>query len=136
MRTRSPFRNTRSGSTRTARPFESRLNNVRPRPRRAALTGFDSGFFTVGPGEPFEPLEPFDVVDPPDFSGELDGVALGRGRFLGGLDAEPDDAGLSFGRVVRNAPRTSPSSCGGGTATAKAAHMRTSPKRIALNRIT
>src|SRR6185369_7080540 len=38
-RTRSPLRNTCSGSTRTAKPFESRMNNVTPRPRRRALTG-------------------------------------------------------------------------------------------------
>jgi len=69
------------------------------------------------------------------FSGDLTGVAVARGRFLAGRAVELDVAGLSFGRDVKNAPRTSSPSWSG-TATAKAAHIKTNPKRIALNRIT
>ncbi|HTG86888.1 MAG TPA: hypothetical protein VL907_07640, partial [Pyrinomonadaceae bacterium] len=99
-------------------------------------TGRASGFFGVVPVEPFEPpVEPVEPVEPPLFSGDLVGVGPAFGRLLDGLVDEFDDAGLSLGREVRNAPRTSSPSCSG-SATARAAHMKTNPKRIALNRIT
>jgi hypothetical protein len=100
---------------------------------RRALTGLESG--VLG----------FDDPDGPDglFSGDLFSddfavvvVDVDFGRFLGGLVLEADVAGFSLGREVRNAPRTSSSSCGGGTPTAITAEIRTKPKRIALNRIT
>src|SRR5687767_9061232 len=133
MRTRSPFSNTRPGSTRTASPFESRENNVRPIPRRGTLTGFESPVFTVVPVVSFDPVEA--VAPSVVFStGVFADVVVALGRFLLGL-VDLVFAFFSFGREVRNAPRTSSPSCGG-TATAKAAHMKTKPKRIALNRIT
>src|ERR1041385_602502 len=104
-RTRSPLRNTCSGSTRTARPFESRMNNVTPRPRRRALTGVEDSD-GLGPG-----------FDGPGLTGVLSGglfglfepvVDFGRRR-LGLAVVPPVFAVLSFGRDVRNAPRTSSS---------------------------
>src|ERR1043165_2619648 len=95
-RTRSPLRNTCSGSTRTARPFESRMNNVTPKPRRRALTGVDD---SDGVGVGF---------DGPDFPVVLSGGLFGFGRLrLVLVDVPPELTGLSLGRDVINAPRTS-----------------------------
>src|SRR5687768_8842609 len=101
-------------------------------PRRGTFTGRTTVVFAVDPVELVE-LDPTGV--PVVFSVDLTGVAVAFGRLLLGLAAEPDVAGFSFGREVRNAPRTSSPSCGG-TATANAAHMKINPKRIAVNRIT
>ena len=103
-------------------------------PRRGRLTGRASGVLAVDVVVPFEPVgEPVETVEPSVvFSGVFADVVLGR--LLLGL-VELDVAFYSFGRDVRNAPRTSSPSCGG-TATPIAAHMKTNPKRIALNRIT
>jgi len=96
---------------------------------RRALTGLESD--VLG----------FDVVELAAGLLSVDFVTAGAdvdvdlGRFRGGLEPVLEPAGFSFGREVRNAPRTSSSSCGGGTATAITAQIRTKPKRIALNRI-
>src|SRR5205085_27927 len=66
------------------------------------------------------------------------GGLLGVTGFLGlrrfGFVAGPKVAGLSFGRVVRNAPRTS-SSCTGAAIPITTAHRQTNPKAMTLNRI-
>src|ERR1700752_1431642 len=107
------------------------MNNVTPSPMRRALTGVTgsggigflpelSGFTGVLSGGLFGVFEP-----PPD-------LYLLR---LGFADAS-DVAGFSFGREVRNAPRTSPSSCTIGAATPiTKAQTQTNPRTITLNRI-
>jgi hypothetical protein len=101
-----------------------------PKPMRAALTGLtgSDGLFD-GPG----PVGLFGF-----FSGVLPGSfeTLALGRLLLGLLALDDAGALSFGRDVKNAPRTSPSSCGAGAAVPIAtAHAQTVAKRRTLNRI-
>ena len=63
------------------------------------MTGFESVVFAVVPVEPFELVELVEL--PFVFSGDLAGVAAGRGRFLGGLLVELDEstAGASSVRV-------------------------------------
>jgi hypothetical protein len=72
-------------------------------------------------------------------SGDLPGLfetAAALGRRLVGLVAVPELAGFSFGRDVRNAPRTS-SSCARETAVPMTmAHRQTNPNTITLTRIT
>jgi len=58
------------------------------------------------------------------------------GRRLLGLAVLPEVAGLSFGRDVRNAPRTSSSWITGAAVPITSAQTQTSPKTITLNRIT
>jgi len=95
-----------------------------------ALTGFED-VPAVDPEEPEEPVCPgFLSV------GLLSGVGAAFGRLLLGLVAVPEFAGLSFGREVRNAPRTSSLSCRAGAATpAITAQRQTNAKTMTLNRI-
>jgi hypothetical protein len=76
-------------------------------------------------------------LGPGFFSGVLlvlDGsVDLGRRLLV--FFAVPEVAGFSFGRDVRNAPRTSPSSCKGAANPITTAQRQTSPKAMTLNRI-
>jgi hypothetical protein len=66
---------------------------------------------------------------------ELFAVTLDFGRLLLGLVAAPELAGFSFGRDVRNAPRTS-SSCKTGAAIPMRNTLRqTNAKIMTLNRI-
>jgi len=83
------------------------MNNVSPRPIRAALTGFEE-----------LPPDVDDDPEPPDCGGFFSGVLLvvpppppvdGFGRLLLGFVAVDEWAGLSFGREVKKAPRTSSS---------------------------
>jgi hypothetical protein len=82
------------------------VNNVIPNPSRGAFTGLtgSEGLFEV-PGP----------VDPPGFfsGGLLEVPGLlpldGRGRLRLGLLVVSEAGAFSFGRVVRNAPRTSSS---------------------------
>src|SRR5215213_6488638 len=61
---------------------------------------------------------------------------LGCGRRLLGLEVLLELAGFSLGREVRNAPRTSSSSCTSGAAVPiTRAQTQTNPKTITLNRI-
>src|ERR1051326_814673 len=108
------------------------MNNVTPRPRRRALTGVEDSD-GLGPG-----------FDGPGLTGVLSGglfglfepvVDFGRRR-LGLAVVPPVFAGLSFGRDVRNAPRTSSSLTGGAGIPITTAPRKTSPKTITLNRIT
>jgi len=57
------------------------------------------------------------------------------GRLLLVFVAAPELAGFSFGRDVRNAPRTS-SSCAGAATPITTAQRQTNPKNMTLNRIT
>jgi hypothetical protein len=71
-----------------------------------------------------------------DLFGGLD-PSPGFGRLLPGLVVVPELGAFSLGRDVRNAPRTSPSSCGIGAAIPiTKAQTQTNPKTITLNRIT
>jgi hypothetical protein len=103
------------------------MNNVTPRPRRRALTGFE------GSDDDDPEVPGFSGV----FSGGLPGLfgpTTGLGRLRLGLVAVPVLAGLSFGREVMKAPRTS-SSCAV-TAIPKAiAQQQTKPKTMTFNRI-
>ena len=65
------------------------------------------------------------------------GTAVDFGRLRLGLAAAPELAGFfSLGREVKNAPRTSSSSCTGGAAVPiTAAQRKTNAKTITLNRI-
>src|ERR1044072_5017021 len=104
MRTRSPLLKTCSGSVRTAKPFESRMNNVIPRPIRRALTGVAGSDGGAGFLPEFSGLTGV-------LSGDLFGVLepdFGRRRL--GLEATPEVVVFSFGPPSRNTPRTAPSS--------------------------
>jgi|SRR5215216_3675698 len=107
------------------------MNNVSPRPRREALTGFE-GSDVVDDGP--EVVAGFPVV----FSGGLPGLPGATdvfGRLRLGLLAAPELAGFSFGREVRKAPRTS-SSCAVAAIPKAAAQQQTNPKTMTVNRIT
>src|ERR1044072_925898 len=108
------------------------MNNVTPSPMRRALTGVagsDGGFgffpeFSGFPGVLSVGL--FGVFEP----------LLDFGRRRLGFAATPDLVVFSLGREVRNAPRTSSSSCTIGAATPiTKAQTHTIPKTITLNRI-
>jgi hypothetical protein len=110
-------------------PFESRINNVNPIPRRGAFTGVaGSDGLDDGPEVPG-----FSV-----FSGGLPGL-FGPGAVLVrlrlGLAAVPVFAGFALGRVVRKAPRTS-SSCVVAAIPIATPQKQTNAKTMTLSRIT
>jgi hypothetical protein len=78
----------------------------------------------------------FGLFDPLLVESGLFEPLLGFGFRLPGFPAVLEPADFSLGREVRNAPRTSPSSCtiGAATPTTKA-QTQTSPKTMTLNRI-
>src|SRR6202022_2752702 len=101
--------------TRTERPFESRVNNVSPSPRRAALTlvGFESSDAGVGvvPFDFVEVVVPLGFVVPVEvFVTPFEvfvAPASGFGLLWFGLAVAFALSVFSFGREVKNAPRTS-----------------------------
>jgi len=108
------------------------MNKVKPIPIRAAFTGFEDSL-EDGPDGPDGP-DGFPVcfsggfvvpLEPPDCFG----------RLLLGLAALPEVAGFSFGRVVKNAPRTSSSCIAGAALPITTAQRQTNPKAITLNLI-
>ena len=91
------------------------------------FTGFEGSEDTTGP-------------DGPGFSGCFSGLAglfevTLFGRRLPGLLDEVEGVVFSFGRDVRNAPRTSSSCITGAAIPTTTAHKQTNPKIITLNRI-
>src|SRR5215216_4849991 len=107
------------------------MNNVSPRPRRGALTGFEGP--DVVDDDP-EVVSGFPVV----FSGGLPGLfgpTVVLGRLWLGLVAAPLLAGFSFGREVMKAPRTS-SSCAVAAIPIAKPQRQTNAKTMTLNRIT
>jgi len=105
------------------------MNKVTPSPIRRALTGVEESDGLDGcPGCPG-----FTGVLSVDLS-ELGPLGFGRRLFTFAVLLE--FAGLSFGRDVMNAPRTS-SSCNAGAAIPITnAQTQTNPKTITLNRMT
>jgi hypothetical protein len=108
------------------------MNKVTPSPMRRALTGVAESDGGAGlcpecsglMGGLSEGL--FEEVEPP----------LDFGRLWLGFAVEAEVTVFSLGRDVRNAPRTSSSSCVMGAATPiTKAQTQTNPKTITLNRI-
>src|ERR1051325_5705083 len=100
------------------------MNNVTPKPRRRALTGVDD---SDGVGVGF---------DGPALPVVLSGGLFGFGRLrLVLVDVPPELTGLSLGRDVINAPRTSSPSWNAGAAMPiPTAQRQTSPTTMTLNR--